>query len=101
MFVNIYFAVIILIPLYGVLIWTYRCPEESILFGNRWMYKEEPEISKTAIRYTKFASMTSMIGLPFVLLSFILEIYFLRFVLILLPLVLVMGAFKIFSDDKE
>lgn len=94
-------TVIFMIPLYGLLIWTYYCPEESILFGRRWMYKEEPEISKAAIRYTKFASITAMVGLPIVLISFILEIYVLRLVLVVFPLVFILGALKIFTDDKD
>jgi hypothetical protein len=98
---TIFFTVIILIPLYGLLIWTYYCPEESLLFGKRWMYKEEPEISRTAIRYTKFASITAMVFLPVVVLSLILEIYLLRLVLVVFPLVFILGAIKIFTDDKN
>jgi hypothetical protein len=100
MFATIFFSVIILIPIYGVLTWTYFYPEESILFGKRWMYKEEPEISITAIRYTKFATMTAMIGLPIVIVSLILEIYILRLVLVFFPLVIFIGAIKIFTDNK-
>lgn len=64
---------ILAIPVYGVLIWSYFCPQESLLFGKRWMYKEEPEISGSAIRYIKIASFTSIIGLT---LFFILFIWF-------------------------
>jgi hypothetical protein len=101
MVTTIFFTVVIMIPIYGLLIWTYFCPEESILFGNRWMYKEEPEISSTAIRYTKFASITAMVGLPIVILSLILEIYVLRLVLVVFPLVFIFGAIKIYTDDKD
>ncbi len=52
---------ILVIPIYGVLIWSYFDPEESLLWGKRWMYKEEPEISEGAIRYTKIMSLVSMI----------------------------------------
>jgi hypothetical protein len=90
-----------MIPIYGLLIWTYYDPEESMLFGKRWMYKEEPEMSSAAIRYTKFAAITAMVGLPFVLISLLLEIYLLRLVLIIFPLVFVFGALKIFTDDKD
>lgn len=41
---------ILVIPIYGVLIWSYFDPEESLLWGKRWIYKEEPEISEGAIR---------------------------------------------------
>ncbi|HWK21500.1 MAG TPA: hypothetical protein VNS08_00560 [Ureibacillus sp.] len=60
------------IPLYGVLIWSYFCPQESLLFGKRWVYKEEPEISDGAIRYIKVASLTSIIGLTLFFIIFIL-----------------------------
>jgi hypothetical protein len=90
-----------MLPIYGLLIWTYYDPEESMLFGKRWMYKEEPEMSSAAIRYTKFAAITAMVGLPFVLISLLLEIYLFRLVLVIFPLVFVFGALKIFTDDKD
>lgn len=63
---EIFIVFILLIPLYGVLIWSYFCPEESLLWGKRWMYKEEPEISEGAIRYIKVASLISVIVLTLV-----------------------------------
>jgi hypothetical protein len=101
MVTTIFFTVVIMIPLYGLLIWTYYYPEESMLVGKRWMYKEEPEISNKAIRYTKFTSMTAMIGLPIVVISYIFEIFVLRLVLVLIPFVIILGAIKIFSDNKD
>lgn len=53
-------------PLFGVLIWTYFCPEESLLWGKRWMYKEEPELSEGAIRYTKIASLIAIVVLTII-----------------------------------
>lgn len=55
--------IILSIPLYAVLIWTYFEPRESLLWGKRWMYKEEPEPSEGAIRYTKVASAISIVAL--------------------------------------
>jgi hypothetical protein len=101
MFTAIFFTVILIIPVYGVLLWTYLDPEESILFGKRWMYKEEPEVSDAAIRYAKFASLTTMIGLPFVFIGFILEIQVLKFAIVIFPVVILIGAFKIFTDHSE
>jgi hypothetical protein len=101
MFVTVFFTLMVMIPIYGLLIWMYICPEESILFGRRWMYKEEPKVSNKAIRDTKFSAMTVMIGLPFVWFSIFLEIYLLRFSLVILPLVIIIGRLKIFSDDKD
>ncbi|MBT2642834.1 hypothetical protein J7I80_11395 [Bacillus sp. ISL-41] len=101
MVVTIFFTVVILIPIYGLLIWTYNSPEESILFGSRWMYKEEPEISSKAIRYTRFIAMASMIAIPFAVVSLLLEIYVLRLVLVVIPIVMIFGALKIFTDEKD
>ncbi|CAM4425243.1 hypothetical protein [Paenibacillus tarimensis] len=61
-----------IIPLYAVLLWTYFNPVESMLFGNRWKYKEEPEPTDLAIRYVKGASLFSLIALTVILGLFIL-----------------------------
>ena len=50
-------VVIILGPLYWILVWTYLNPKESLLWGKRGMYKEEPEFSEGMIRYTKGISL--------------------------------------------
>ena len=92
---------ILMMPIYGLVIWSYFYPEESLLFGKSWMYKEEPQLSNKVIRYTKFASMVVMIGLPIVVISFIFDIYFLRFTLVVIPLVVALGALKIFTDEKD
>ncbi|MFJ5771632.1 hypothetical protein [Psychrobacillus sp. NPDC093180] len=63
---DIIMGFILMIPIYGVLIWSYFCPKESMLWGKRWMYKEEPEISTGAIRYVKFASLASIIIMTFI-----------------------------------
>ncbi|WP_199738113.1 hypothetical protein [Falsibacillus albus] len=97
----LFIGVFFLMPLYAAMIWSYFYPEDSILVGKRWMYEEEPEVSKTAIRYTKFSSITLMIGLPIVVISFLFKIYILRLSVVILPLVLIMGALKIYSDGLE
>jgi len=58
-----------MVPLYAVLIWTYLFPEESLLWGRRWMYKEEPELSEGAIRYAKIASIIGIIFITIILIS--------------------------------
>ncbi|CAH1058775.1 hypothetical protein [Paenibacillus pseudetheri] len=55
--------IVVMIPMYGVLIWTYFCPEDSLLWGKRWLYKEEPEISNAAIRFAKVSSLTAIVVL--------------------------------------
>ncbi|TJY44553.1 hypothetical protein E5161_00360 [Cohnella pontilimi] len=59
--------IILSLPLYAVLVWSYFEPEESLLWGKRWMYKEEPELTEGAIRYTKIASLISIIVLTLIL----------------------------------
>lgn len=97
---TIIFIIIFMIPLYGLFLWSYYYPEDSLMAGKRWMYTEEPEISKAAIHYTKFASMTAMVGLPIVIISFILKIYVLRLSVVIFFLMFILGALKIFTDDK-
>lgn len=64
--------IVTLIPIYGVLIWSYLNPESSMLFGQRWMYKEEPEFSKGAIAYTKFISL---LGIFIVTFTFVVTLF--------------------------
>lgn len=94
---DIIIAVIPMIPMYGLLIWIYLYPEESIL--KRWMDHEEREVSKSTIRYIKFASAFTMVGLPVVCVSFIFEIPFLRLFLVAFPIVYIIGAIKVLSDE--
>lgn len=69
--INVILSAVFLIPLYAVLIWSYLNPQESILWGKRWMYDEEPEVSKDAIRYIKAVSLFSLIGLTVLLVLFV------------------------------
>lgn len=68
--IDVILGVVVLIPLYVVLIWSYLNPQESVLWGKRWMYNEEPEVSKEAIRYIKTVSLCSLIGLTVLLILF-------------------------------
>lgn len=92
-------SIIFLVPLYGMLLWSYFFPQESLLFGKRWMYKEEPEFSQEVIRYTKFSSLIAMIALPIVMIGFIFDILFLKFSIVIFLLIIIFGALKIFTDD--
>ena len=64
--IEIFLVFVLMSPLYGVLIWTYFCPEDSLLWGKRWMYKEEPELTEGAIRYTKIVSLISIVILTII-----------------------------------
>ncbi|CAG9621534.1 hypothetical protein [Sutcliffiella rhizosphaerae] len=57
---------ILIIPLYGVLIWTYFYPEESMIFGHRWKYREEPEFSDVAVSFTRFGAIVGIFFLTIV-----------------------------------
>lgn len=63
---EIFLILIFIGPLIGILIWSYRNPKKSILWGRRWAYKEEPKITEGAISYVKF---TSMIGIGVLILT--------------------------------
>lgn len=63
-----------LIP-YGVTIWTYLYPKESLLLGRRGIYKEEPEITKSAIKNTKIKAKITIIVYPIVYIIVFVYIY--------------------------
>ncbi|ABR47934.1 hypothetical protein Amet_1762 [Alkaliphilus metalliredigens QYMF] len=65
---ELFILIIFLIPVYGLLIWGYREPEESHLFGRRWMYEEEPELSEEVIWLHKRVSMIAIIVITCMLL---------------------------------
>ena|SRR5690554_728612 len=62
-----------MIILYGVFIWSYFFPEESMLFGRRWTYDEEPTYSETAIRLSKFTSLNGILFLTILLQAWIFD----------------------------
>ncbi|QTD42112.1 hypothetical protein [Sporosarcina sp. Te-1] len=94
---EIIITVILIIPLYGFLLWTYYCPEDSLMFGKRWMYNKEPDFSPNIIRYTKFASVTAMVGSPVVLASMFGAPYVFGIALMIFAFVFIIGAYVIFA----
>lgn len=54
-------TILVILIIYGILIWTYFNPEESLLLGRRGMYKEEPQLTESAIRNTKAKALISII----------------------------------------
>jgi len=54
---------ILLIPTYAILIWSLIDTRESLLWGKRWMYNEEPEISDKYIRFTKIITVVILVTL--------------------------------------
>ena len=55
----------LIIP-YGIIIWTYFKPKESLLWGRRGIYKEEPEITESAISKTKAKALITIIVYPII-----------------------------------
>ncbi|WP_210238479.1 hypothetical protein [Aquibacillus sediminis] len=78
---NVFF-ILFLVPVYGLLIWSYFYPVETMLFGERWLYKKEPEYSSEAIAWTKFSAVVGMFVLT-IIISSIFHIYWFRAVLVL------------------
>lgn len=74
---------IFMIPIYAMLIWTYFNPEESMLLGQRWMYKEEPEFSDDAIRYTKFGAIVGIFLITMVFALYVIDHFMIRLFIIL------------------
>jgi len=99
MVAEIILAVILMIPLYALFIWTYNCPEDSFLFGKRWQYQEDPEISPNLVRYLKFASIVAMIGTPIIVFSIFLKQSIFGLALLTFIIVIVVGALIIFSRE--
>lgn len=58
---DIILAFLLLIPLFAVLLWSYFYQKDSILWGKKWLYKEEREIPYSAIRYMKVISLVSVV----------------------------------------
>ena len=63
-----FLLIVFLIPLYGLLIWSYLNPEDSHLLGRRWMYNEDPELNEVAISLHKKASLIALIVITLMLL---------------------------------
>ncbi|UTR12667.1 hypothetical protein MM300_10510 [Evansella sp. LMS18] len=61
--------IVLMVPFYGLLIWGIIEPEESYLWGRRWMFKKEPEITEAALRLHRASAIfglfiiTLLIGL--------------------------------------
>lgn len=55
--------------------WTYFNPKESLLRGRRGIYKEEPEISESAIRNMKTKALITLIFYPIISIIALIYIY--------------------------
>ena len=59
-------SILLLLILYGIIIWTYFYPKESLLWGRRGIYKEEPEITESAINNIKAKALITIILYPII-----------------------------------
>lgn len=75
--IKVVFVILSWALLYGVTIWTYLNPKESLLWGRRGIYKEEPEITERAIQNTKKKALITIIIFPIMSILFFLSIYIL------------------------
>ena len=98
---EIFIVVIFMIPFYALFIWTYNCPEDSFLFGRRWKYEEEPEVSSEVICYMKFTSIVAMIGTPIVIFTHFLKQSVFGLALMAFMFVIAVGAFIIFTGKSK
>lgn len=67
------FYFIIFIPVYLILIWQVYNPEDAVLWGKRWMYKEQPEVSEEAIKYVKVMSIIALVVLTLIFVIFFIK----------------------------
>lgn len=65
---ELFLFIVFLIPVYGLLIWSFVYPEDSHLFGKRWMYEEDPELNEMAIAIHKKVSLIALIVITLMLL---------------------------------
>ena len=68
----LFILIVLSIPIYGICIWSFIEPEESLMFGNRWRYNGTPEFSEQQILITKIGAI---MGIIFMSLLIIIEIF--------------------------
>ena len=62
--------ILLLLIVYGVVIWIYFKPKEALLSGSREIYKEEPEINEGAINNIKTKALITIIFYPIIVIIF-------------------------------
>ncbi|MDG5788536.1 hypothetical protein QA612_13700 [Evansella sp. AB-P1] len=76
-------TILICAPVYGILVWTYFYPEDSMLFLERWKYNEEPEFSELAIANAKFSAVFGIYIITIFILITIFQHYFFSLLFVL------------------
>ncbi|MEH7385304.1 hypothetical protein V7147_07845 [Bacillus sp. JJ1521] len=99
---DVIISFIFMIPLYAVLIWTYFYPEESMLLGQRWRYKEDPEFSDAAIRYTKFGSIVGVFLITMMFAFYVIDHFVIRLLIILgFVSFVIIGGYRVLKKYLE
>ncbi len=70
-----FILVVFSLPIYFLFIWQYIEPEELFLWGRRWMYEEEPELSEEAIRLYKKTAIIGIVFTTIVLLVSLIQLF--------------------------
>lgn len=68
-------AIFVFILFVPICIWTLLCPKESILFGRRWQYAEEPELSKEGILMARIGAAVGILFCTAFLISRIMALF--------------------------
>jgi hypothetical protein len=68
-------AIFVFILFVPICIWTLLCPKESILFGRRWQYTEEPELSKESILMARIGAVVGILFCTVFLISRIIALF--------------------------
>lgn len=63
----LFLMIILYIPLYIYFIWGIYEPEEAMLFGNRWRFKELPEFTDFQIQLFKYKCIFAIIFLTVII----------------------------------
>ena len=72
---ELFILLIFSIPVYGFGIYAYKEPEDSYMIGKRWMYDNEPELSKEAIKLHKNISLITIIVWTILLISGFISVF--------------------------
>lgn len=72
-----------ILPIYGISFFSYFYPEDSFLFGKRWQFKEDPEISETGIKVIKFVSVIGILMATMILVFAFSDNFYIRISLVI------------------
>lgn len=70
-----FILVVFSLPIYFLFIWQYIEPESLFLWGRRWMYEEEPELSEEAIQHYKKIAIIGIVFTTIVLIVSFIQLF--------------------------